>query len=237
MAILDWSGCQNVRDLGGLPLADGGRTRERVLVRADSLTRLDEAGVAAARAFGAVRVVDLRAEQETDAPAHPFAGDEGYRSVPWIDVDRDAERDPGAEHDLADLYRGSLDRNVRQVAAAVRAFLGAPEGPVVVHCAAGKDRTGMLVALLLEVAGVPRDVVVEDYAASATHLGITEVLATLSPEDRRRVEPFVWSHPETLRTALEHLDATYGGVAGYLRDACGLSEAELDAVRVRLAGA
>ena len=236
MGDLSWSGCTNVRDLGGLPVAGGGAVHERVLVRADSLTRLDEGGVAAARAYGVACVVDLRAGSEAEADAHPFAADGAYRWVPWIDVDREAERDPSAERDLADLYRGSLDRNVRQVAAAVRAFLDAPPGPVVVHCAAGKDRTGMLVALLLETAGVPREAVVADYAVSAELLGIAEILQGLDEDTRRRAEVYAWSHPETLAGALEHLDTAYGGVEGYLGDACGLSVAELDAVRRRLAG-
>ena len=234
MTVLTWSGCRNVRDLGGLPTADGGRTRERTLVRADSLTQLDEAGRQALAAYGVSRIVDLRAEHETVEPPHPYAGQEVYRSVPWVDVDREPARDPAKERGLADLYRDSLDRNVGPVAAAVRAFAAAPAGPVVVHCAGGKDRTGMLVAVLLEAVCVPRAVVVEDYAVSAQHLGIADILATLGDAQRARVETYAWSHPETLTSALEHLDATYDGARSYLRDACGLGEAELEAVRHRL---
>jgi protein tyrosine/serine phosphatase len=205
-------------------------------VRADSLTRLDEAGQQALAAYGVSRIVDLRAEHETAAPPHPYAGQEVYRSVPWVDVDREPARDPSAERGLAEIYRDSLDRNVRQVAAGVRAFVEAPPGPVVVHCAGGKDRTGMLVGVLLESVGVPRAVVVEDYATSAEHLGIAEILATLGDAQRARVETYAWSHPETLTSALEHLDATYGGAGAYLRDACGLAGAEVEAVRGRLVG-
>ncbi|QWZ10255.1 tyrosine-protein phosphatase [Nocardioides panacis] len=236
MTVLTWSGCRNVRDLGGLPTTDGARTRDRALVRADSLTRLDRAGQEALAAYGVSRIVDLRAEHETADPPHPFAGQELYRSVPWVDVDREPARDPSAERGLADIYRDSLDRNVRQVAAGVRAFVEAPPGPVVVHCAGGKDRTGMLVGVLLEAVGVPRAVVVEDYASSAGHLGIAEIVATLGDAERARVETYAWSHPETLTSALEHLDATYGGAGSYLREACGLAGAEVEAVRRRLVG-
>jgi protein tyrosine/serine phosphatase len=236
MSALTWSGCRNVRDLGGLPTADGGSVRPRALVRADSLTQLDEDGVAAVRAYVVSRIIDLRAGAGDGSPPHPFADDDTYRSVPWIDVDREPERDPAAERDLADLYRGSLDRNVVRVGAAVRAFTEAPPGPVVVHCAAGKDRTGMLVAVLLELAGVPREAVLADYALSADLLGIAEILDTLDEDTRRQAERYSWSEPETLQSALEHLDAVYGGARGYLRDACGLSDAELDAARDRLVG-
>jgi protein tyrosine/serine phosphatase len=107
---------------------------------------------------------------------------------------------------------------------------------VVVHCAAGKDRTGMLVAVLLETAGVPRRAIVDDYAASAGHLGIAVLLEGLDEEARRKAEAYAWSLPETLTAALEHLDERYGGAAAYLRDACGLDDHELDAVRARLVG-
>jgi len=236
MPVLSWSGCRNVRDLGGLPTVDGRTTRARVLVRADTLSCLDGDGLAALEAYGVSRIVDLRAVEETVDPPHPWAGRDGYVSVPWIDIDREAERDPEIGRSLADLYRGSLDRNVRQVASAVRAFLTAPEGPVVVHCAAGKDRTGMLVALLLEVAGVSREVVLDDYAVSSEQLGIAALLERMSEQERAAIEEYVWSRPETLRTALAHLDRRYGGPRAYLRDACGLEETEVDALRERLVG-
>ena len=236
MSALTWSGCRNVRDLGGLPTADGGSVRPRALVRADSLTQLDEDGVAAVRAYAVSRIIDLRTGDEEGSPPHPFADDDTYRSVPWVDVDREPERDAAAERDLADLYRGSLDRNVVRVGAAVRAFTEAPPGTVVVHCAAGKDRTGMLVAVLLELAGVPREAVLADYALSADLLGIAEILDTLDEDTRRQAERYSWTEPETLQSALEHLDAVYGGARAYLRDACGLSDAELDAARDRLVG-
>jgi protein tyrosine/serine phosphatase len=108
---------------------------------------------------------------------------------------------------------------------------------VVVHCAAGKDRTGIVVALLLLAAGVPRRHVVDDYALSESALQVDRLLAGLPPADRERVEAFSRSRPETIGAALAHLDERYGGVRAYLRDPCGLSENELTAVRTRLTGA
>ena len=236
MTTLDWSGCRNVRDLGGLPTADGGVVQPRRLVRSDGLDALDDDGHASFRAYGVARVVDLRGGTVADAAEHPYAGDPVYVHVPWIDADRDHERDADAERDLADVYRGSLDRNTRRVAAVVRAFTSAPAGPVLVHCAAGKDRTGMAVALLLEAAGVPREHVVADYAASEVHLGVRERLAAHpGPEEERLLAERLWrTAPETLQGALDHLDTSYGGTSAYLRGACGLAGAELDAVRERL---
>src|SRR6185369_6894376 len=74
MGALTWSGCTNVRDLGGLPVEGGGAVRDRALVRSDSLTRLDDDGVRALDAYGVARVIDLRAEAEALTSAHPYAG-------------------------------------------------------------------------------------------------------------------------------------------------------------------
>lgn len=233
---LAWSGCRNVRDLGGLPTADGRAVLPRRLVRSDNLAGLDDHGYRAFLDYGVGRVIDLRGGIPGEPePQQPYA-DEVVHRVPWIDAGRDHERDPARERTLADVYRGSLDRNTRQVGAVVRSFLTAPDGPVVVHCAAGKDRTGMAVALLLGVAGVPREHVVADYAVSETNLGILEVLAAHpGPEDMRtRVAEYARTLPATLESALDHLEEVYGGVVAYLRQACGLDVDEVAGVRRRL---
>lgn len=231
---LDWSGCPNARDLGGLPTRYGGTTRARALIRTDSLHNLDEAGRAAFAAHGAALILDLRSARELTEP-HPSAGEESYRLVPWIDEEREAERDPASEPALADLYRGSLDRNTAQIAKAVRAVVEAPDGPVVVHCHSGKDRTGLLVGLLLDLVGVPREVIAADYALSEERLGILEILAEHpgSPTERAAATMLSRTLPETMLATLDHLDDRYGGVRAYLRH-CGLTATELDHLTARL---
>jgi protein tyrosine/serine phosphatase len=218
---LTWPGCTNVRDLGGLPAA-GGRIRERALVRADALTRLDPDGVAALEGYGVGRVIDLRGQAEAAAgPPHPWTG--SYAHEPWADVTVDADGT------LVDFYLGSLASNTARFASVVRAFVAAPPGAVVVHCAAGKDRTGLVVALLLLVAEVPRSAVVDDYVLSETELGVAAWFDVLGPREQELSR----SRPETLGAALAALDG-YGGVPAYLRERCGLGAGELDAVRERL---
>ncbi|MGH3333009.1 MAG: tyrosine-protein phosphatase [Nocardioidaceae bacterium] len=238
MTTLAWSGCRNVRDLGGLPTRDGLEVRPRRLVRSDNVAGLDEAGYRAMLAYGVGRVVDLRGgiPSEPEPSTSTENADRLVVSVPWIDPERDPERDAEAETALADVYRGSLDRNVRRVAAVVRAFLDAPAGPVVLHCSAGKDRTGMAVSLLLETADVPREHVVVDYALSEEALGIPTVLADHPgpPEARAYAEEHWRTRPATMAAALGHLDSSYGGVVGYLRGPCGLTGDEVGAVRDRL---
>ena len=156
MTHLDWSGCRNTRDLGGLPTRYGVRTRAGALIRTDSLHQLDPAGRAAFDEVGAGLILDLRSDSE-QVDGHPLGGDPAYRRIPWIDPLREAEFVPSP--DLAAVYRGSLSRNREHIGQILRVIAEAPtDSPVVLHCHAGKDRTGLLVALLLELVGVPREV-------------------------------------------------------------------------------
>jgi hypothetical protein len=162
-----------------------------------------------------------------------MAGHPGFRHLPFVDPTRDGERDPSTERSRADLYRGSLARNGRHVANIWTEMARAEDGLVVVHCRSGVDRTGMLVALLLSIAGVDKEVIGRDYAIHTStdpHLSVT----TGSVKDPR---PPAWTgtppDAETMVEVLEWLDATHGGAAGYL-SALGVGEAPIAAVRRRL---
>jgi protein-tyrosine phosphatase len=208
--LLAWPDCRNVRDIGGFPAADGRRIRDRALVRADSLERLSDAGIAAARDYGVTTVIDMRSVDEVGDARHPF----DVRLLPFVDAERDLERDADAEKTTADLYRGSIDRNGRCVAALVSAVAAAPPGTVVVHCLFGGDRTGMLVALLLDMFGTPRSVIIEDYER-------TWAFRSDSAE------------PGAIEQTLLHVDSRWGGARSYLRQH-GVTDAEISALEERL---
>ncbi|MGH3741772.1 MAG: tyrosine-protein phosphatase [Micromonosporaceae bacterium] len=234
---LAWSGCVNVRDIGGLPTRDGRRTRTGVLIRAEALHHLDLDGVSAVGALGPGAIIDLRSNWELGEP-HPFAESPAYRRIPWIDDERDAERDPDTERTLADLYRGSLDRNTRQVAAIVGAVADTRTGPVVVHCHAGKDRTGLLVAVLLDLVGVVRDEIAADYALSEARLASrAKARAAAEPVETQGsggiAALFARTLPETILRSLQHLDRQHGGSRGYLT-ACGVQKSMIEEVSRRL---
>ena len=154
--LLAWEGCLNARDLGGYETADGRETRWGTVVRSDSPAALTEAGRAALADYGVRAIVDLRLPGELADDPNPFAepGDHGiaYTNVSFIDP---AAAPPDAVSTLAEDYLGMLDRYRQGVAEAMAAIAGAPEGAVLIHCAAGKDRTGLISALLLGLVDVP----------------------------------------------------------------------------------
>ncbi|GAA5029157.1 tyrosine-protein phosphatase [Actinopolymorpha pittospori] len=231
---LAWADCLNARDLGGLPTSDGRRIRPGALIRSDNLTRLTEAGVAAVRQASVSRIVDVRTTDECARYPSPFATDPLYVNMPLEREGEGAPWDPTWTLDQA--YVAMLDRGPDLIAAAVGAIADAPPGAVVVHCHAGKDRAGNIVALALRVAGVPPETVAGDYAVvdprMRDHFADQLVLVD-DPAERDQLAESFTARPETMLATLRHLDDRYGGVETYLRQG-GLTAAQFDALRNRL---
>jgi protein-tyrosine phosphatase len=227
---LDWPGLANARDLGGLPVKEG-RIREGALIRSESLTRLTDTDVL--RDAGVSLIVDLRRPGESVEP-HPFADDDIYVNLPVEDPAdvKDIDSTMGA------LYLEMIDARPDLFAATLGSMADAAPGAVLVHCAAGKDRTGLVVALALGVAGADRETIAADYAVTGERLApyVEKYLATI--EDRRQRD-FWRGHQATpvefMLGVLDHLEERYGGVEPYLRKG-GMSDDQLSALRERLVG-
>lgn len=233
--ILTWPGLANVRDLGGLPTGEGALTVAGRLVRADDVGLAGPPAWEAAVAHGVRRIVDLRFPDERERRGSPTAIEVvpvsvlGERDPAYWDLLR-AERARIGETAYVRLsYTSFLDTHPVPFAEAVRAVASAPDGAVLVHCVAGKDRTGILVGLLLRLADVPLDAVDADYALSEALLARAGTVAV----DDRGLRRALVSPAGVLRDVLGALEERHGSVAAYLR-AAGSSDAELDAVRRRL---
>jgi protein-tyrosine phosphatase len=244
---LVWDGCLNVRDLGGLPTADGGETRYGAVVRADSVSLLTEEGWRALVEYGIRTVLDLRGDHEreddpsADLPVEvvnvPFME---ASDAEWDEIAKEIEAASAAAPNDAtatrDVYLIFLERFADNVAASLRAIAQAPDGGIVIHCVGGKDRTGLLAAFLLHLAGVADEGIAEDYALSEERLLSRHQRwfdAAESDEELKRLRRIAQTPAEAMTGVFAELERRHGSVEGYLRHV-GLTEEDLELVRARL---
>ena len=242
---LVWDGCLNVRDLGGFAV-DGGETRFGSVVRADSVSELTPAGWQALTDYGVRTVLDLRGdhEREEDPPRDlpvevlhvPFME---ASEQEWNEIAEELEavaKQPRVADATRDAYLIFLERFRPNVGAAVKAVAHAPEGGLVIHCVGGKDRTGLLTALLLYLAGVPVEEIARDYAVSEERLRPRHdkwLEAAESDAERERLERITQCPPEAIVEVFGELERRYGSVEDYLR-AAGVRDEEMELARRRL---
>lgn len=215
---LAWEGCLNVRELGGYPAMDGRETRWHAIVRADNLASLTEAGRAALVAYGIRSIIDLRRPHEVDQSPNPFAHG-GPHGIAYANISfGDPAVAPPSRGSLADRYQRALVLFPHRIAAIMRAIAYVPEGGVVLHCNGGKDRTGMIAALLLDLVGVARATIAADYALSAECLRARDEawLAQGPGERAERERQLAADRPraEVMQAVLKYLDDRYGGRRG-----------------------
>jgi protein-tyrosine phosphatase len=216
-------GCCNFRDIGGYPAAQGRRVRWRKLYRADGLHRLTETDVQTLTALGRLTVLDLRTAQEVDERGRVSEGvTVAYHHLPLVDVlpERedlivwvDAET-------IASRYREMLDTGTDAVCEALAILTDPSAYPAVVHCAAGKDRTGILIALILGLIGVPDSHIAADYALSGPAMEVMLVrLREQYPDAQEALERYspalMAAEPATILRFLDGLRADYGSLDGY----------------------
>ena len=238
---LELDGAVNVRDLGGLPTEDGRTTRPGIVLRADNLQDLSDKDVRRLTELGVRTVVDLRTptEVEQEGPGPLVA--EGLRHVnldliPSWGAERAVPHEKREEGDLSHFYMSYLDDAPEAVVEALRVLADPDAGAAVVHCAAGKDRTGVVCAFALLVAGVPREEVVADYALTGERIeAIFDRLAgagTYEEDMKTRALDDLRPHPLSMRHFLDRLDEC-GGPITWLTDH-GFGPAEQAALRDRL---
>ncbi len=236
--------CFNFRDLGGYLTGDGRRLRWKTLYRSDTLHRLTQADADVFSALGLRTVVDLRSATELSDYGRLSVGHDAiaWHSIPMLDDVKLRPRDedtplpeplePGEGYmRILQEFSGSVGRTFKLLAAD-GAF------PAVFHCTSGKDRTGIVAALTLDLVGVPDDVIAADYLLTelarprstvwieANEPEFAALLAQIPPERRTL-------RGEMILGFLERVRATYGGAAGFLAST-GVTEAEQGAFRERL---
>lgn len=259
------AGAVNVRDLGGLPTIDGRHTRPNRLIRSDNLQGLTDADVRVLVDEHEVRAVaDLRTGVEVDLEGPgpmtrepsvdlqhfsllPEAGrntdagaldDDGPVVLPWQNRGTDLGEAESVRQGASGVYLRYLDERADSAVAALR-LIGATDGATIVHCAAGKDRTGVVTALALAEVGVTREAIVADYAHSAERIEaiFARLRASRTYADDLENQSIDRHRPRaaTMERLLDALETDHGGAPGWLRahgwteqDAAGLRKHLLD---------
>lgn len=234
-------GAYNVRHVGGYVTKDGRLTRPNLFFRSDSLHRLTAADQQQLLDSGLRTIIDLRRQTEVESQPNVFANSTvvNYRHLPlyndWSEVVDDGRRLQG----LAHLYQLILDYCHETICRVVAAIADPQTLPVLIHCAVGKDRTGIITALLLGATNVLEETIVADYALSYDYL--TPLINEFRREavrngfDMDLYETFLRSPPQAMRQTLDHLSNNYGGVRAYLKT-IGLRETQLVTLANQLVG-
>lgn len=252
VAMIAVDGLLNLRDLGGTPTEDGRIVQPGRLWRSENQSLLSEDALDALVDGGLSDVIDLRSDFEVDGSPSPFADRSGVtyhhlsffkdaedddagilgKALPWLE--RDISEHTGDE--AADTYLTYLHDRPDSVLAAVQAIAHAP-GAALVHCAVGKDRTGLTVAFALNLVGVSDEAIAADYAATTANIANVALRLWEDPTYSMNARDIdmeeLAARPEAMLTVLDHLRAEYGGVRPLLTR-LGWSDADDAALRRHL---
>ena len=221
---LPLEGAKNVRDLGGYPAA-GGFTAGGAFLRGDGLHSLTPRDIRALEDYGVRLVIDLRSQMEAERQPDPFTGSGLIKRVhvPMLDRMNSNNFEGPLPSCLFEIYSGLLDESARDIGRVMVLMAGERQGACLFHCTAGKDRTGVLAMLLLDLAGVSGESILADYSMSEVYM---EEIFSPQREMMRRLHlpDFLLRSPaDQMARTLEFLRENYTGARKYLLCQAGCS--------------
>ena len=224
--LLPLIGAYNFRDLGGYPTSSGATTEWGQLFRSDTLTELTEDDIAVLLEMGLSSVIDLRTPVELEHSGRGLLADEsvGYSHLPLVQKSSaDQGAPPEAQENLVDRYLWYLEVGKQSLVESLLMVSDPDRRPLVFHCAAGKDRTGVLAALVLEILGVERPTIVEDYVLTASRMDLIIGRMSELPNAKEVVDSIpqflLRAEAETMEMFLDRLDREHGGARKWALDA------------------
>ena len=233
---LSLEGIYNLRDVGGYPTTDGQHVRWRRLLRSGRLHALSPSSQQALHDHGLRTIIDLRRPFELTLHPNAFAASEGitYLNLPLFD-DIGAETVDAPAQTLAEVYIRYIELCQPQLSTVLSAIAEVSDAPLLVHCAVGKDRTGLVIALTLSALGVAPHIIADDYALSYAHLAplFDAERPSIPPERRHRFERMIRSPREAMEQTLASINQRYGSVANYL-ETLGIGATQIERLRANL---
>lgn len=248
--LLTLPGAFNVRDIGGYQTAEGRQVRWGEVYRAGSLSYLTDEGLAQLQAWGIRTVCDLRTSHEAEMLPTLLPDGVTYQHMPLHEQGEGRGRilatltfRPHRINDLV-LYgyiNLMIEKRAHRIGDILRLIADPANRPILLHCTAGKDRTGLTIALLLALLGVPDATILADFSLS--NLFYEEVRRSIERDAARlavfgvqanNLRPFLVAHPESLRLTLAHIREKYGTVENYVRGRAGLEPALITQLQDKL---
>jgi len=231
--LVRFEAASNFRDLGGYPSTLGGEVRWGMLYRAGRLDRMTAADRERFNDLGIRTVIDLRRDDEREQAPDPMPNvqlclmSRVQANTPVRDPGTMVDHDHGVQF-LRDLYSGLLAHATAEIGELFTTLAEPDAMPAVFHCAVGKDRTGIIAALLLTWLGVDRELVLDDFEASDGHVGQSQRDELVRRMADRGIGPeaaagILGATRESMQTALDELDTRYGGIERFLIDNCAVT--------------
>ena len=243
---IDIKGAFNIRDIGGYPTVQGTETNWQKFIRADCIYRLGEESQLQLINYGARTIIDLRRDEEFNLRKNVFA-DRADIEFHRVDIAGDDWQDDPISREgmeprkwIFAIYQRFLDTRAHKFAEALSTLAQPGALPGVYHCEGGQDRTGLISAMLLAIAGVANETIIADYALTAQYR-VNYFFSELAPPnvDPAEYTPEVYGArncpPEAMADTIAYLEAKYGGLEAYVR-AAGVGAGQVEALKMELVG-
>ena len=243
-------GALNRRDIGGYRGHDGANLKTGLVFRSDNLNTLTDADLEVFDGLGVRSVFDFRGDREVelqpsrfwscvDNPVRVPIADDTVQEKTFVERVEARELVEVTDTEVGESYISILEEKGHQFGPVLRAIASPTRRPLLFHCTAGKDRTGLAAALIHGICGVSRDDIIHDFELSNTYRLPTRLAALKDRFEPMGIDiepliPALGAPPEAMEMALDHLEANHGGVDGYVVGQLGLSTATTDAVRAAL---
>lgn len=233
---LPLEGTKNTRELGGYPTLDGKRTKEHRFLRSDGVHQLTKKDIETLYDYDLRMVIDLRSKYEAEKLPDVFPKEIEAKHFPLLDhVQSGGLKEGEFPKTMEEMYIDLLDHSQETIKEILKAMALKENGCILFHCTAGKDRTGITAMLLLKLANVSDEIIIEDYSATYENMkDLFQKQASELKENQITVPEYIFqSQEKSMEKTLLHMHKTYGNVESYM-EKIGLNIQEITLLKQHL---